>query len=532
MRRSSHVGRTLQVLAVAVLLGSAGPAATGCGSGAAADTTATTDRTSSSATSTPAVSILNDHDADGLFDDSVVHQISVSFSQDDYDAMIETYKNSDTKDWIKATITIDGAIYQKVGIRLKGNSSLSGLRDGRGGGPGGDISADEPEGLPWLVRLDKFVDGQNHGGVKELVVRSNISETALNEAVATELLALAGLASQKAIAVSFRVNESEAVLRLVIEHPDDVWMAANFSIQGALYKAESTGDYSYRGADPESYDEVFDQEAGKKNIDLTPLIDFLDFLNNSDDTTFYSTLAERLDVESFATYLAMQELIANSDDIDGPGNNSYLYYDPDSGRFTVVAWDHNLAFGAMSAMGPGAMGPGAGGNTPDWGGNLPDTGGDPPDEGGIPPEAGDRNRDDWNLDDTDRGGRSRGGRDTSGAPPDGMVPGDMPTGGMTPEDMTPDNARTDPRKASFGGKSNKLVKRFHADSELQALYEERLATLKAQLFDSGVAADVLVRWVSLLETQASGLVDAATVKSDAAKISSNFTGDQTTDGKP
>jgi spore coat protein CotH len=524
MRRSSHTRRTLQVLAAAVLLGSTGLSVAGCASEAAADTTVTTDRNASSA---------GVHDAgDGLFDASVIHQISVFFSQHDYDAMIETYKNSDTKDWIKATVTIDGAAYQDVGIRLKGNSSLRGLGNGRGGGPGGDISADEPEGLPWLVRLDKFVDGQSHGGVKEFVVRSNTSETALNEAVATELLALAGLASQKAIAASFSVNESEAVLRLVIEHPDDVWMAANFSIQGALYKAESTGDYSYRGADPESYDEVFDQEAGKKNADLTPLIEFLDFLNNSDDATFYSTLAERLDVESFATYLAMQELIANSDDIDGPGNNSYLYYDPADGRFTVVAWDHNLAFGGMSAMGPGAMGPGANTNTPDWGGSPPDAEGNPPDAGEFFPKAGDRNRDDWNLDDTDRGGRSRGGRDTGSAPPGDMVPGDMPPGGMTPEEMASGDARTDPWKAGFGGKSNKLVERFRADSELQALYEERLATLKAQLFDSGVAADVLARWVTLLETQASDLVDAATVQSEAAKISSYLTGDRTTDGKP
>ena len=128
-------------------------------------------------------------------------------------------------------------------------------------------------------------------------------------------------------AVRFSVNGSEAVLRLVIENPDDLWMADNFDIGGALYKAESTGDYSYRGDDPDSYDEVFDQEAGKDNADLTPLIEFLDFINNSDDATFNAELSKRLDVDSFATYLAMEELMANFDDIDGPGNNSYLYYD-------------------------------------------------------------------------------------------------------------------------------------------------------------------------------------------------------------
>ncbi len=44
-------------------------------------------------------------------------------------------------------------------------------------------------------------------------------------------------------------------------------MAENFDAGDALYKAESTGDYSYRGDDPESYVDVFDQEAGKDNTD-------------------------------------------------------------------------------------------------------------------------------------------------------------------------------------------------------------------------------------------------------------------------
>ena len=130
-----------------------------------------------------------------------------------------------------------------------------------------------------------------------------------------------------------------------------MWMAKNFDIAGALYKAESTGDYSYIGEEPDSYAEVFDQEAGKKNADLTPLIEFLDFINNADDATFNAELPDRLDIDSFATYLALEQLIANTDDIDGPGNNSYLYYDTKTHKFTVVAWDHNLAFGGMVRRG-------------------------------------------------------------------------------------------------------------------------------------------------------------------------------------
>ena len=74
---------------------------------------------------------------------------------------------------------------------------------------------------------------------------------------------------------------------------------------------------------------------------------FLQFLNESDDETFAAELPERLDVDAFARYLAMMDLVANFDDIDGPGNNAYLWYDVATEQFTVVPWDMNLAFGAL-----------------------------------------------------------------------------------------------------------------------------------------------------------------------------------------
>lgn len=87
---------------------------------------------------------------------------------------------------------------------------------------------------------------------------------------------------------------------------------------------------------------------------MTPLITFLDFINNSTDEEYSKKLSEYLDVDAFASYLAMQDLVSNSDDIDGPGNNAYLYYDKKTKRMTVVAWDQNLSF---SGMGGGEKGP-------------------------------------------------------------------------------------------------------------------------------------------------------------------------------
>jgi spore coat protein CotH len=422
---------------------------------------------------------VTDLGAVGTLDSATTHSISLEFDNAEFDAMISAYTTTAEKEWIEATVTIDGVTYEQAGVRLKGNSSLRSIT---GGGPPGmeDATTDattetadaaSPETLPWLIKLDKFVDGQSHEGLTELVVRSNSSSTSLNEAVALELLDLAGLASQDAIAAGFSVNGSDPVLRLVIDNPDDEWMAEELDATGALYKAEASGDYSYRGDDPEAYTEVFDQEAGKDNTDLTPLIEFLDFINNSDDETFETELADRLDVDRFATYLAMQDLLGNFDDIDGPGNNSYLYYDTATEQFTVVPWDYNLAFGQM----PGGVGEGR------MGGGQPPTGGERP----TPPA---------DLDRSEMPG---------GIPPGDFTVGDVPGvgGGM------------------MGG-SNILVERFLAVDEWNELYQTRLGELQVSLIDSGLASNILAAWEKIVG--ATGLVDETTVTDEAVRISSRF----------
>ncbi|MDQ3449322.1 MAG: CotH kinase family protein [Actinomycetota bacterium] len=452
----------------------------------------------------------------GLFDDAVVHDIEMSFDQDVYDAMIDAYVDSGSKEWITATVTIDGTTLEDVGLRLKGNSSLAGLAMsgstgvtpeeggkgtdgggdegtggdvvvGRGGGPespGGSLSADDPESLPWLVRLDENVAGQSYEGISEFVVRSNDSETSLNEAVALELIGLAGLATQEAASASLSVNGNDEVLRLVVEHPDDTWDAANFDTEGVLYKAESTGDYSYRGEDPAAYEEVFEQETDKDQEDLAPLIDFLDFINNSDDATFAAELADHLDVDAFARYLAAQDLVANFDDIDGPGNNSYLRYDEETGAFTVVSWDLNLAFMGMGIVSKGDFGGGGG-------------------PGHEPPDGVDLSE-------------------------DFVPPTDLPEGAQPPTEGTDLFGGGEPPAAGghggvIGAPNNVLVKRFMADEGFAALYDQALAELAESLYDSGAADEILDRWAETLTAQASDLVSAETIEEEAAALRTQFT---------
>ncbi len=443
----------------------------------------------------------------GLFDSSVVHAVSIDYDEAAYQAMIDTYVASGDKEWITATVTIDGTVFENVGIKLKGNSTLQGLRAtgnngqnaGAGqqaGGPGGDVSADEPEGLPWRIRLDKYVDGQNFEGETDIVVRGGRTETSLNEAVALELIGAAGMPTEEATPARFTVNGSDATLRLVIQNPDDDWDSDNFDSEGILYKAEAGGDYSYRGDDPASYADVFSVEASTSGEDdYTPLIALLKFLNESDDATFAAELGNHIDVQSFADYLAIQDLVANSDDIDGPGNNSYLRYDAGTGLFTVVAWDQNLSFSSMG----GGMGGGMGG---------PGQMGARPNDATTQGTAHRRN--------CDRRNDAAGPR-----------PGGAPNGRDAGRSRRPD-ARCGPLgrcpvAPAVAGGGNILAERFKANSDFNAMYEQALTDLRAELYASGEAQSILDTWTSVLTEQAGDLVSADTVTAEAKTIADHFT---------
>ena len=416
-----------------------------------------------------------------FWDSSTVHAIDVVFDQSDYDSLIETYRQSGEKVWITATVTIDGVSYENAGFKLKGNSSLRGLSEGTNA----NTDAECPETLPWIIRLDKFVDGQNHEGSTEFAVRGNNSETSLNEALALDLLDLAGLAAEEASAIEFTVAGSDPILRLVVENPNDAWMERELG-DGYLYKAETGGDYSYRGDDPDAYDEIFDQEGGEDNLD--PLVDFLEFVNLSDDEAFAAELGDWLDLEAFATYLAFQELVDNFDDIDGPGNNSYLYFDPDTSLMTVVNWDLNLAFG----LGPGGEGdarPGGQARVLPEGrdGLLPGDQGVTPPDGGFPALRPDGQ---------------------SVTPPDGQVAEDrLPLGGERP---------------GGAGGGNVLSERFLADPGFEALYRSALDDLTALFYGSGFADEALASWTNTLLEGASDLVDPSVIEREAAAIAQVF----------
>ena len=114
--------------------------------------------------------ITNDID---LFDDSIVHSISVEIEPEDRERMLAAYREDSEKVVVPAKVTIDGVEIPGAGIRLKGNSSLWGISDGgEFGGPdedGGDVAVfGGPGGGDWEAFDAAFTECMDDRGLGDM----------------------------------------------------------------------------------------------------------------------------------------------------------------------------------------------------------------------------------------------------------------------------------------------------------------------------------------------------------------------------
>ena len=313
-----------------------------------------------------------------LFDAEVAHSLTIELTPAEYSDMISAYEKDGAKKWVTADIAIDETPISDVAVRLKGNSTLMSLRpaDARRGGaqngterpaqpvadngaqPAADggaegapamASADDPTSLPLLISFDRNADGRGYQGLTELSVRPGTP--VLNEALALSLTAQTGQPTQRYAYATYTIN-GETTTRLLLEHPDDTYANTLFDSDGYLYKADANSRLEYRGTDQSEYADQFKAINSVDNGNLAPIINFLRWLDQADQTEFDEHLADWVDVDSLARYLATQNLLANADDMGGPGQNYYLWYSLDTKKITVVSWDLNLAMQGDAGVGP------------------------------------------------------------------------------------------------------------------------------------------------------------------------------------
>lgn len=362
-----------------------------------------TDDVASSGSAQSAVSAsVNATAAEGsIFDASQSHTVSLDIEQDALDELLQAYQDGNEKTYVKANITIDGVTYNDVGVRLKGNSSLRSLggtnqmpgggaapsdaaapsdgqapagmptdmptppsdgamptdmpQPGGANGPGGQggggmsgsgIDENDPTTWPLLINFDKYVDGQTYNGMTQIALRYGVPS--VNEAAALTATAMTGQASQQFGYVTYSVNGGDTLTRIMLVNPDENY-AANLG-DGILYKSDSESSFTYQGDDDSTYEDQFKQ-VSDGDTNEQPIIDLLKWLDSADDEEFDNNLDTYVDVDSFAKYLATQNLLVNQDDMAGPGKNYYLWYDNETKKISIISWDLDMSMQGNAELG-------------------------------------------------------------------------------------------------------------------------------------------------------------------------------------
>lgn len=261
------------------------------------------------------------------------------------------------------TLKFNGKVWNKVGFRLKGNSTLM-MSWGQG-----------LYKLPFRLSFDEFekqfpeTKNQRFFGFKELSMAPGANDNSLiREKVTADIFREAGIpAAQTAfykVYIDFGEGPQYCGVYTMVEVIDDTMIKTQFGDtvpEGNIYKPESTFQ-RFNAAQ-------FEKKNNKKRADYTDVEAFIKALNDSIRTTqptqWRTNLEKTFNVPHFLKYLAINNVISNWDTYGSMAHNFYLYNSPTQ-KLTWIPWDNNEA---MSTRGPGGMRPPMAGmnNTPSEG---------------------------------------------------------------------------------------------------------------------------------------------------------------------
>lgn len=346
-----------------------------------------------------------------LFDTGRVHTIEIVM--DDWDGFLETCEN---EEYAACAVVIDGEAYKNVGIRAKGNTSLS------------MVSAMDSDRYSFKLEFDHYEAGRSYYGLDKLCLNNIIQDnTYMKDCLTYRLMADFGVDAPLCSYVYITVNGEDWGLYLAAEGVEEGYMQRTGKTRGNLYKPDSLsmgggrgngrgfnmdgldwdeegapafgdfqpGERPDRGTNSPDQLAVPEESAGNERDFPAPgeMSEPPDFAGGGmgaadvklqytdDDPESYANIFESaktavtdadeerliealkklgegdpsaLDIEQVLRYFVVHNYVCNGDSYTGSMVHNYYLYE-EEGRLSMIPWDYNLAFGTFQAQDAPAM---------------------------------------------------------------------------------------------------------------------------------------------------------------------------------
>ena len=170
--------------------------------------------------------------AEALFNTEAVHTIDIVI--DDWDDFIST---AQSEEYSVCSVVIDGEAVNNVGIRGKGNTSLS------------NVASMDSERYSFKIEFDHYDSSTNYYGLDKLSLNNIIQDnTYMKDYLVYQMMAEFGVNSPLCSYVYITVNGEDWGLYLAVEGIEDAFLQRNYGKDyGELYKPDSMSFGGGRG---------------------------------------------------------------------------------------------------------------------------------------------------------------------------------------------------------------------------------------------------------------------------------------------
>lgn len=322
--------------------------------------------------------------------------VSIDILADEEDWQ-EMFDNARSEQFIMVDVVINGTKFKNVGIRPKGNSSLT------------QVASSDSDRYSFRLQFDEYIKDQTCFGLESMVLNNMLSDsTYMKEYVAYDLMREIGVDAPYFGYADIKVNGENHGLYLAVELYNNSYEQRVFGDKsGMLYNVKSMdmgnwdenvpeapgggmpgmpeggmpgfnppsdtdenpfapqmggrmggmlgnsggkgwpggsrggGSLEYTDDNIESYSSIFNNVVGKgsKN-DYQRVIQALKALSEGKELEKY------FDVDKILRYLAAHTVVVNLDSYSSSMAQNYYIYERD-GKVTILPWDYNLAWGGF-----------------------------------------------------------------------------------------------------------------------------------------------------------------------------------------
>lgn len=324
-----------------------------------------------------------------LFDTSRVHTIDIVI--DGWDEFLDTCEN---EEYSACAVVIDNEAYRNVGIRAKGNTSLS------------QVSDYGNNRYSFKIEFDCYENGKSYHGLDKISLNNMIQDnTYMKDYLTYQMMGDFGVAAPLCSYAYLTVNGEDWGLYLAVEAVEESFLARNYgNAYGNLYKPDSMNmgggrgnggnfnkmpdreeiskmkempgreDFEIRGMPDEGFENGRAREFGggmpmSDDVALIYTDDAYESYSNifdnaktdvsyADQNRLIASLKELgegeeiesvVDVEAVIRYFVVHNFVCNFDSYTGSMIHNYYLYEED-GKMSMIPWDYNLAFGGFESQ--------------------------------------------------------------------------------------------------------------------------------------------------------------------------------------